>query len=133
LTDKNISSHNKLREKSLSDSPGKGPTTGRLVVINDKECKTRIVAEIDYISQSALAPLEQYIKKCIKNSNNVYLKEAYNQSGSFERINETIKKTNCARSTDLASATDYLQITLQNLIVEGIMLNATGKSGFGDL
>jgi hypothetical protein len=118
---------------SAKDMPGRGPTTSRHVVINDKECKTRLVAEIDYHSQNALAPFEKYMKDCIQNGNNVYFKEAYNQTGSFERINKTIKKTGCARSSDLKSATDYLQIALQNILVERIMKNATGKDGFGDI
>lgn len=92
-----------------------------------------MVAEVDYFTQSILAPFEQYIKSQIIKGNNEKFKAAYDQQGSFERAKSFTNATGCARSSDLQSATDNLQVSFQSILVEQIMLKATGIKGMGKI
>lgn len=84
----------------------------RLVGLNDKSCKTRVVAIGDYISQSLLFPLHKSLMTILRN-----LTEdgTYDQNKAVRQLSEN---SSYFGSVDLKSATDRLPVDLQKKVID---------------
>jgi hypothetical protein len=93
----------------------KGDQFRKLSFFGDKEGKTRVIAILDYWSQSALIPLHNYLNRCLRK---IKQDGTYNQN-SFIRV-----LRNCQGpfySFDLTNATDRMPIALQQKVLERII------------
>jgi hypothetical protein len=91
--------------------------TGRirkLARVDDKEGKTRVIAILDYFSQSCLKPLHEYLFKVLKK---IPQDRTFSQ-GDFENI---INNSKWFYSVDLTSATDRFPIELIVNVLKGIL------------
>lgn len=86
----------------------------KLVWFPDKEAKVRVVAILDYFSQTALLPLHRYLYKILKR----IPQDCTFDQGSFK---EKIKGWDYFSSIDLTNATDVFPITLISKVLEGIL------------
>lgn len=84
----------------------------RLVAFGDKELKVRIVAILDYFSQSALRPLHSYIFRALK---------GISQDCTFDQgaFRDRALTWDFYSSVDLTAATDRFPIKLESLVLKG--------------
>lgn len=101
----------------------KGPTPlapkgiqSRLSTVKDKEAKTRIVAVLDYWTQSALYPLHNALMGLL---GSIRTDMTFNQAGFFS----VLPRTGPYYSVDLSSATDRMPIAIQAPVLEALGLS----------
>lgn len=93
--------------------PTKSSVLRKLSYFPDKEGKTRIIAILDYWSQSALKPLHSCIYKILKGIKSDY---THNQGGFVSNLPQALEGS--YHSIDLSAATDRMPIALQRRIIE---------------
>jgi hypothetical protein len=111
-------SNKALFQEFLKGKPS--PTLRRLVPIHDKEGKTRVVAILDYWSQTALYPVHAWIFSILKK---IPQDMTFNQ-GEYKDIVlkwDTPEKVVKKFSVDLTQATDRFPISLLVLVLSGIL------------
>jgi hypothetical protein len=97
--------------KFMDQSEGK---YRKIVSFPDKEYKVRVVAILDYWSQTVLKPLHTYLMNVLKK---IKQDATYNQ-GSFK---ESMKGCEIYYSVDLTAATDRFPITLIAQVLKGFL------------
>jgi len=88
----------------------------KLARVDDKEGKTRVIAILDYFSQSCLKPLHNYLFQVLKKipQDRTFLQ------GDFEDI---LLKSKVFYSVDLTAATDRFPIELIENVLKGLLPN----------
>jgi len=120
-----------LLKSNYTEEELKNCVHSRLAFINDVGGKQRTVAEVDFFSQNILKPVELLFQAIVKFDS--VFGGAFDQEKSFERMVPTIKRSKQCVCADLTAATDYLPITLQEMIVERVLFHFTGKPGLGKI
>jgi hypothetical protein len=118
-----------LFSKFLGSSPSK--CLRRLVPLHDKEGKTRVVAILDYWSQTALYPIHSWIFAILRK---IPQDMTFNQ-GEYRDIVlgwDTEGRVTKKFSVDLTQATDRFPISLLSLVLSG-MLPADKVSAWKDI
>lgn len=93
-----------------------GVTTRKLVGIEDKEGKTRVIAIGDYWSQTALRPLHLWVFRILRR---IHQDVTFSQGSFVEKVRGWGATT--LYSVDLTSATDRFPIGLIADVLEGIL------------
>lgn len=84
----------------------------KLARVDDKEMKTRVIAILDYFSQSVLKPLHEYLFKVLR-------KIPQDRTFSQGDFSDSLKSAKVFYSVDLTAATDRFPITLIQTVLEG--------------
>jgi hypothetical protein len=93
--------------------PPKTKSFRKLSYFADKEGKTRVIAILDYWSQTALRPLHEHLNKCLRRLGKVDC--TYNQ-GAFTWL----ASLSPLHSLDLSNATDRMPLALQRRVISHI-------------
>lgn len=111
-----------LLEFLENDTKSQGLTEGKyrkLVDFPDTEDKVRVVAELDYFSQSALKPLHSYLFKILSKIENDF---TFDQS-KFTNVLPNIPPNAIFHSIDLSAATDRFPIDAIACVLRGFLPN----------
>jgi hypothetical protein len=111
--------------------PLKGPLHSRFLAFMEEGGKQRVVAEVDWITQSLLKNLENIAVSLVKGSSS--FGGTYDQDESFVRVHNGSIATGEFGGADLTAATDLMPRTLQSIVVERLLYKATGVKGMGKL
>jgi len=84
----------------------------KLARVDDKEMKTRVIAILDYFSQSVLKPFHEYLFKVLR-------KIPQDRTFSQRDFYESISKSKVFYSIDLTAATDRFPIDLICTVLKG--------------
>nr|WEA82906.1 RNA-dependent RNA polymerase [Armillaria borealis mitovirus 1] len=103
--------------------PTKSKTIRKIAYFSDKEAKTRVIAILDYWSQSALRPLHIYVNKVLRH---IGPDMTFDQNG-FTNNTRAPQQGHCYHSIDLTAATDRMPIALQKRVVE-LLFNSKEKA-----
>jgi hypothetical protein len=107
------------------------PVDSKLFIFQEAGGKWRVVAEVDSITQTVLNPIHNVLSSI---SNNLEYKSGhFDQDTAFESLFEKAKDTGFLGTCDLKSATDYLDINIQALIIDKIFNRLYELEGVGDL
>lgn len=109
--------------------PTSKKTLRRLTYFGDKEGKTRVVAILDYWTQSALKPLHNHINLILKR---IPMDCTFNQN-SFKSSIPTDLEGNHHHSIDLTAATDRMPIALQKRVIAYLFKSDTKAIAWRDL
>jgi hypothetical protein len=98
---------NVFEEEEFKTSPRSTKFTRRLSVIKDPECKMRVIAMFDYVSQTCLEPLSNKLFSILKQipSDRTFTQNPY--------LHKPIDANHRLWSLDLTAATDRFPLTLQ--------------------
>lgn len=86
----------------------------RITIFPDKEDKVRVVAILDYFSQTVLRPLHSYLYRRLKR---IPQDRTFDQ-GAFK---DNFKPEGKVYSADLTAATDRFPIEVQSMVLEGLL------------
>jgi hypothetical protein len=111
--------------------PLEGPLHSRFLAFMEEGGKQRVVAEVDWITQSLLKHLESIAVSLVKGSSS--FGGTYDQDRSFCRVHAGSIATGEFGGADLTAATDLMPRTLQSIVVERLLHKATGVKGMGKL
>lgn len=86
----------------------------RIAIFPDKEDKIRVVAILDYFSQTVLRPLHSYLYRKLRR---IPQDRTFDQ-GAFK---DSFKPVGKVYSADLTAATDRFPIEVQSMVLEGLL------------
>jgi len=95
--------------------PTRSTSLRKLSYFPDKEDKVRVIALLDYWSQSALRPLHLTCNKLLRR---IPTDMTFNQDAFSHNVLPTLPDNNSYHSIDLSAATDRMPIALQCRLVE---------------
>lgn len=111
-------------EESSDTVEYSAPEFRKLSVVQDKEGKSRVIAILDYWSQTVLKPLHDHLMRVLSKLEQDC---TFNQ-GSFLSKLPAMDGTRMFHSLDLSSATDRMPIKLQELVLQGILSKERSES-----
>jgi len=88
-------------------------TTGRLAVVKDPECKNRVIAIVDYLSQVALRPIHDILLKKLR-------KMECDRTFTQDPRHKWDNSPNLFWSLDLSAATDRFPVRLQQRVLQNV-------------
>lgn len=91
------------------------PRIRKISFFGDKELKVRVIAQLDYFSQTALRPLHSYLFRALKK---IPQDRTFDQGGGFQKLLSSETKDKFY-SVDLTAATDRFPIQFISWVLRG--------------
>lgn len=98
-------------------------SVAKIVFLNEKSGKLRLIAQGDYLSQSALKPIHDSLMKVLGNIPNDFVMD---QSSGKDLARRFTQHGYCV-SYDLSSATDTLSVKAQSYLIDLVLPGNLGK------
>jgi len=118
-------------ETSMGSSRLGNPVNGRIHAIAELGGKTRLVAILDYYTQSVLSPIHTAIGACLKL---IPMDGVYNQGKASKQVHSwTLDNSRQLYSFDLTAATDRLPIGIQQFIMSKLLGSDSAAAAWADL